>query len=191
MIAGIRCFFCILICGTMGCAPSFTGRHTEVGPAAISAHLLAPVKLLSRAGKRVGLPLQLRRPTCLHLWATWCPPCRGELPELDAVAQSYAGTVDTYLIAVSDHPARVRSFVEGRGIKSPVLLDSEGALPQVLDSSALPATICTDSEGYLLELRDPQAPHLEQRILTGPRNWRSDAGRAVFDSVAAIQSGRN
>jgi thiol-disulfide isomerase/thioredoxin len=126
---------------------------------------------------------------CIHLWATWCGPCRSELPELDAVAQAFAGKVDTFLIAVSDNAQRVDSLIRAKRIQSPVLLDPHGALLALLNTSAVPTTVCTDAAGYILELKDPQPPYLEQNSIGGPRLWNSPHGIALFESVGATPPG--
>jgi thiol-disulfide isomerase/thioredoxin len=93
----------------------------------------------------------------VNLWATWCPPCRGELPELASFYRS-AAAENTELVAVnltSTEKSRetVAAFVTERELPFPVLLDLEGRIASLCGADAVPATCVFGPEGRLVAAR--------------------------------------
>lgn len=92
------------------------------------------------------------RPTVLNLWATWCGPCRRELPLLiDEVGG--AGGARLALVSQAEAPDVVRSYLEGRGLPAgDVWLDRGGALGREMGVVGLPTTVFLDTEGRVVEV---------------------------------------
>ncbi len=99
-----------------------------------------PVKLSSYRGKVV----------LLNVWATWCPPCRKEMPSLDRL-QAKLGGPEFEVVALSidrGGPSVVRTFYEEIGLKSlRVYIDQNGEASLALGVNGVPATLLIDSEG--------------------------------------------
>lgn len=98
-----------------------------------------------------GQPVQLAdfkgRPVVINLWATWCPPCRREMPVLQA-AQSARD--DVVFLFVNQREARntVNNFLNGENLKlNNVLFDERGQLAEQVGSAALPTTLFYDADG--------------------------------------------
>lgn len=119
-------------------------------PAALPAAVLrtldgAPASL---AGLAQG------RPLVLNLWASWCPPCRREMPVLAAAQQARSDIVFVYANQ-REEDAAVNAFLASSKFElQHVLLDAPGALGREAGSSALPITLFYDAQGRL------QATHL-------------------------------
>ena len=91
------------------------------------------------------------RPIVLSFFATWCGPCRIEMPVLDTLSKSY-NDIDFYLINVSglegkkkEDPVEVKALLEELGVTLPVLMDKYGNAAQKYDALALPRLVVIDS----------------------------------------------
>jgi len=87
----------------------------------------------------------------LNVWATWCAPCRYEIPELKKLqAELGPKGLEVVGIAVDEKPANeqeVRAFVAEKGIDYPVVLDPEGRILLLLETSTVPTTVLLDRNG--------------------------------------------
>lgn len=116
-------------------------------------------------GSKFDLHERRRNVVLLNLWATWCAPCRYEIPELQAMHEEY-GSRGFEVIGVSvdeGAPEAVREFVDEYRMTYPVVLDPEGQLANLLETSVLPTTVLLDREGKIvwkkfgaIEANDPE-----------------------------------
>lgn len=91
------------------------------------------------------------RVVLLNFWATWCPPCREELPALEEVARSFADEGLTVLTVSVREPAdTVRKFVQEMGLRLPVLLDADGDVGDRYGVLAIPTTVAVDRSGRIV-----------------------------------------
>ena len=94
------------------------------------------------AGKPVDLAA-LRGPLVINLWASWCAPCRDELPHYQAFAQKYAGKVDVLGIDFQEtRPSAARELARKSGVTYPLFEDPDGKLRAV----GLPKLILVDKD---------------------------------------------
>lgn len=108
---------------------------------------LPDVELVDPAGDAVALRSTLDgRPVLLSLWATWCEPCRRELPVIDAYAREQ-DDVRVLTINVGDEPTAIRAFLADVAPDLPVLVDRDGLVSQSLDVTNLPALLLLDVDG--------------------------------------------
>lgn len=88
------------------------------------------------------------RPVILNFWASWCAPCRVEMPELEAVQQELADSgLVVLLINQEESPDRVRAFSDELGLTTPTLLDGEGQVGRAYGAFFLPSTVFIDPDG--------------------------------------------
>lgn len=99
-------------------------------------------------GEPVSLA-DLRGPAVVNLWASWCPPCREELPVLQRYADRAAGQVHVIGVVVGDRQAAAAALAEDLDISFPSLADPERQLPVQIGVVGLPATLYVDAEGRL------------------------------------------
>jgi peroxiredoxin len=93
------------------------------------------------------------QPLVLNFWATWCPPCRAEMPALQAAAQAYRRQgVRVLGINQAEEPAQVVGFMQTLGLDFPVLLDRDAAVSQLYRVRSLPTTFFIDREGVIREI---------------------------------------
>ena len=89
-------------------------------------------------------------PVVINLWATWCPPCRRELPML--VAEAEATNVPVLLVNQGESPDIVRDYLAANNIESSAIaLDRQSALSARLDAAALPTTLFVNASGDVVE----------------------------------------
>ncbi len=88
----------------------------------------------------------------MNFWATWCAPCRREMPLLDEISQAYAGRMTVLGIAVDD-PGPVIEFVTALGIDYPILVGSSDVIATQRawgnSAGALPYTVLVDAAGII------------------------------------------
>lgn len=147
-----------------------TGLYLAYGkPAALPTVALqtvdgAPATLAALAG---GKPL------VVNLWASWCPPCRREMPVLAAAQQVRADIVFVYANQREDAAAASAFLARSGATLRNVVLDSEAALGKAAGSSALPTTLFYDAQGRLVdthlgELSDASLASKLQKIAPAP-----------------------
>lgn len=87
----------------------------------------------------------------VNFWATWCPPCREEIPHFVALQNELGGQGVQFLGVAIDEPAEVRAFVREHGVNYPTLVGAEDAMAVSQrfgnDLGALPYTVIVDRTG--------------------------------------------
>ena len=96
-------------------------------------------------GKTVPLKAYKGRTVLVHFFATWCEPCREELPALARFLSRSAPDVSVVGIAVADADQRVKQFFERAPVNFPVLLDRDRAVAKSWKVSTLPSTYVLDA----------------------------------------------
>ena len=86
----------------------------------------------------------------VNFWATWCMPCRVEMPEFEIVHNRWKGQGVAILgVNVFEEPSRVSGAAEDMGITFPVLLDGEGEVAQAYELLGYPTTYLIDRDGII------------------------------------------
>jgi cytochrome c biogenesis protein CcmG, thiol:disulfide interchange protein DsbE len=85
----------------------------------------------------------------INFWATWCPPCKEEMPLFERYSQKYSGGLVLLGIDSGEDAAQVRSFINGMDLTYPILLDLEGDAVSQYYAKNLPSTFFVDSQGIL------------------------------------------
>lgn len=100
------------------------------------------------AGNTVRLSDLRGRPVLINFWATWCAPCRTEMPELDAVARERGPErLRVLLVDFQEDPQEVQRYVDTLGLSLVPLLDRDGAVARAYRVGGLPTSFFVDSAG--------------------------------------------
>jgi thiol-disulfide isomerase/thioredoxin len=91
----------------------------------------------------------LRGPAVINLWASWCPPCREELPALQRLAQRAAGQVHVIGVNSKDRPAAAASIGADFGLTFPNLVDPDQQVQRAVAPNVLPVTLLVDADGRI------------------------------------------
>ena len=101
-------------------------------------------------GKQVSLSDFTGQVVLLNNWATWCPPCRQEMPEFSAYYDKYKDAGFRVIAVEAGQPEdEVRAFVEGQGLEFIILLDPENQSLTTFQQSTLPNSFVIDRRGHL------------------------------------------
>ncbi len=136
----------------------------------------------------------------INFWATWCAPCRNEIPLLNALAAQWADRGVTFIGIAVDHPEKVIPFAERLKISYPLLVGEQDALDVAarlgVASPAFPFTVFTDRRGEVValfvgELYLPQANLILSQVqaLDQDRLPLAEARRAIAEGLAALAAG--
>ena len=104
--------------------------------------------LKSAAGANLRLQEQRGQVVLVNFWATWCGPCRQELPHLNSLYDKYRSSGFVLLgVNIDDDPRLATALAAKLGLRFPVLLDNDKKVSRVYDMSAMPATLLIDRDG--------------------------------------------
>lgn len=102
------------------------------------------------AGDRVALSDYAGQPVLLNFWATWCAPCRVEMPALQAASERYADEgVVVLAVNASERRDQVEGFMDELGLTFPAVLDPEGEIVDLYEVRVFPTTIWIDGQGVV------------------------------------------
>jgi thiol-disulfide isomerase/thioredoxin len=90
------------------------------------------------------------RPVFLNMWASWCPPCRREMPDIDAASESHED-VKFVGVAVDDDPLEAAEFAASIDIGYTIGFDEPGVVGQAYEILGLPASYIISPDGVILE----------------------------------------
>jgi thiol-disulfide isomerase/thioredoxin len=129
--------------------------------------LLPPLTLPSTDGRPVPLAGFAGKPIVINLWASWCPPCRREMPAMQR-AQATNPDVNFVFVNQGEELPAVAQYLGQHGlILRNVLLDPQGSVGAALGQGALPTTLFFDAEGRLVSTRlgELSSATLNQRLV--------------------------
>lgn len=140
--------------------------------------------LADATGKTVRLKELRGRYVFLNFFATWCGPCREEMPAMERLHQAYGGKgLAVLAINLEESPAQVAKFVKELRLRFPVVRDADGTVSRAFAVRGLPVTYLVDRDGRILwrafgarEWNSQEARKYFATIL-GPEAQRADGGR--------------
>src|SRR5712664_3709365 len=113
-----------------------------------------------------------RKPVLINFWATWCSPCREEMPAMERLYRRYKEQGFVILaVSVDSDPAVVAPFLEAHKLTFPVALDAKMDLANTYRVRALPSSFIVDRQRYLAALA------------LGPRAWDSRAAYSLVEGM--------
>jgi peroxiredoxin len=104
--------------------------------------------LHSSTGKNLKLSEYRGRVVMINFWATWCGPCRQEMPHLNRLYAQYQRAGFMLVgVNVDDDPKNARAMADQLGVRFPVLYDRDKQVSRRYDVDAMPATVILDRDG--------------------------------------------
>jgi len=130
------------------------GQDTATNEAPVAAgDVAADFKLESLSGKAVTLSSLRGKVVFLNVWATWCGPCREEMPSMETLYEAFKDRQDFVILAVSqDRRGRiaVQPFVERNHLHFDILLDPDNVVGDAYNVSGVPETFIIDRKGRIV-----------------------------------------
>ena len=129
-------------------APAHTDEETkEYDPA-------PDFTVYNKEGNPVKLSDMKGTPVVLNFWASWCPPCKAEMPEFDEIAKEYAGKVAFMMVNLTDGvqetQEKAQAFIDSMGYTFPVYFDKDSEAAYKYGIQSIPTTIFIDANGNLI-----------------------------------------
>ncbi len=159
----------LLVLTVVGCGSTSTPEPTPVPPTAtpVVTEEVAPstpeqatnpnavpapdFTLQTLDGESVSLSDYRGKLVMINFWASWCPPCNSEMPDLQSYYEQHKDE-DFIILGVNyqDTPDKVQAFVEKYSVTFPILLDSDGRVADLFGVQGLPTSFFVDKEGNVL-----------------------------------------
>ena len=142
--------------------------ETSKGTSADSAE--KGITVLDWNGNEVKISDFYGKPIVLNFWASWCPPCKAELPDFDSASKKYEGEVLFLMVNMTDGDRETvetaKSFVESMGYTFPVYFDTKYEAAYGYGVSSIPQTYFIDANGVVVARATGLIPasQLEQGI---------------------------
>ena len=161
---------CILLLGVLSLV-SPSGGQAAVPAVGTPA---PDFSLKTLSGQSVRLSDLRGKVVFLNLWATWCPPCREEMPSMVRFYERYrAQGVEVVAVSEDRDPEAVRKFVKGQGVTFSVALDDEKRVYRLYGATGVPETHLIDRKGVLrafqmgpFDWTAPEVTKLVQELLS-------------------------
>jgi cytochrome c biogenesis protein CcmG, thiol:disulfide interchange protein DsbE len=130
-------------------------RHTFAGPAEQVVGTVLPDAIVSNVeGGEINLAAYRGRPVLVNLWATWCGPCRREMPALERLSREQAGKLAVIAIDQREDSTVVRSYLRRFGVTFAVGVDNGQQLGTDLHLIGLPSSFFVDRNGVIRDAVD-------------------------------------
>ena len=113
--------------------------------------------VLDKDGNTVRLSDKFGKPVVINFWATWCPPCKQELPDFDKLCKEYGDRVVFMMVNLTDGYRDTvdgtKRFVSGKGYTFPVYFDTKDNAASAYNVSSIPQTTFIDAKGNIYTTR--------------------------------------
>jgi peroxiredoxin len=129
-------------------------------------------------GERIQLKTFKGKMIFLNFWATWCGPCKEEMPSMEALYQKFKEKDFVFLTVAVDYGGakRVKEFIEKQRYQFPVIVDPAGKTLDLFEINKIPSTLIIDKKGRIIG-----------RAI-GPRNWNSPEVVSLLNQTLLLSS---
>ena len=127
--------------------------------------------LKSSTGENLRLSEYRGNVVMINFWATWCGPCRQEMPLLDELYTRYERVGFSLLgVNIDDDSRRAMQMIEDLGVSFPVLFDARKEVSKLYEVEAMPVTVLVDREGNVRYVHHGYKPGYEDKYLDQVRS---------------------
>ena len=140
---------------------------TSVASSGLAGQVAPDFVLKSANGKNLRLSEYRGDVVMINFWATWCGPCRQEMPLLDELHSLYKRVGFSLLgVNIDDDSRRAMQMIQDLGVSFPVLFDENKKVSKLYEVEAMPVTVIIDREGTVRHVHHGYKPGYEDKYLT-------------------------
>jgi peroxiredoxin len=139
---------------------------SSLASSGLSGHPAPDFALKSSSGENLRLSEYRGDVVMINFWATWCGPCRQEMPLLDELYTRYQRVGFSLLgVNIDDDSRRAMDMINELGVSFPVLFDARKEVSRLYKVDAMPVTVIVDREGNVRHVHQGYKPGYEQKYL--------------------------
>ena len=115
-------------------------------------------------GTEWRLPTLRGRAVLLNFWASWCEPCKEEMPSLQALADRHADRLVVLTVNLKEAPETIARFVRSSGLRLPIVRDADGSMARAWGVRIYPSNVLIDTKGKV------------RSVVRGGLDWAGEEG---------------
>lgn len=139
---------------------------SSLAAGSLEGQLAPDFALRSSTGENMRLSESRGDVVMINFWATWCGPCRQEMPLLDELYSRYQRVGFNLLgVNIDDDSSRAMDMIEDLGVNFPVLFDARKEVSELYEVDAMPVTVIVDREGMVRYVHQGYKPGYENMYL--------------------------
>ncbi len=139
---------------------------TSLASSGLTGQVAPDFALKSSSGDNLRLSEYRGDVVMVNFWATWCGPCRQEMPLLDELYSRYERVGFSLLgVNIDDDSRKAMSMVSELGVSFPVLFDARKEVSKLYEVEAMPVTVLIDREGTVRYVHHGYKPGYEDKYL--------------------------
>ncbi|MEQ8240742.1 MAG: TlpA disulfide reductase family protein [Cyclobacteriaceae bacterium] len=175
-----------IIIVTIGLGLYVTGLHTQVigfiQRAVLSTGIITPdydtdseekasynFELMDVNGESFSFEEYKGKTVFINFWATWCPPCIAEMPDINDLYNEVSSDVEFVIISVDENQEKAKRFVSNKGFDFPIYFPAS-QIPSNFKSNAIPTTLVISPDGRIVSKREGMAKYNTDAFKTFLRN---------------------
>lgn len=144
---------------------------TSLAASDLAGQMAPDFALRSASGENLRLSEYRGDVVMINFWATWCGPCRQEMPLLDELYNRYQRVGFNLLgVNIDDDSRRAMKMIEDLGVSFPILFDDTKEVSKLYQVEAMPVTVIVDREGTVRYVHHGYKPGYEEHYLTEIRS---------------------
>ena len=155
-----------LLAAVLACMPGLFAA-SSFASSGLAGQEAPDFALKSASGSNLRLSEYRGKVVMINFWATWCGPCRQEMPLLDDLFARYERVGFSLLgVNIDDDSSRAMEMAKELGVSFPVLFDERKEVSKLYQVEAMPVTVLVDREGKVRHVHLGYKPGYEEKYLT-------------------------
>ncbi len=144
-------------------------RPATTGPSALSGTIAQVFAMHDALGAETSLTAYRGKVVVMNLWASWCPPCRAEMPDLQRLQEAY-GRYGVEVVGVNEGESaqRAAAFAHSLGISFPIWIDADQQYGRLYAALGLTTTVVIGPDGIVKKGFDGQLTYAQMEAAIAP-----------------------